>query len=94
MRILRRFVRTFLLICVVAIVGLLFLRGKYHDVIMTLAQTQVKNVTSDLINDFRSVLMISISTLGVNTSEGMSRPRIRERPLTPPVEKLLGNLKK
>ena len=51
MRILRRFVRTFLLICVVAIVGLLFLRGKYHDVIMTLAQTQVKNVTSDLIND-------------------------------------------
>ena len=26
-------------------------RSKYHDVIITLAQTQVKNVTSDLIND-------------------------------------------
>ena len=29
----------------------MLLRGQYHDVVQELAQTQVKNVTSDLIND-------------------------------------------
>ena len=32
-------------------VGFFAFRGKYHSVINTLAQTQVKNATSDLIND-------------------------------------------
>ena len=29
----------------------MLLRGQYHDIVQELAQTQVKNVTSDLIND-------------------------------------------
>ena len=41
-----------------------------------------------------SVLMMSMKMLGVKISEGIILPRISERPLTPPVEKLLGNLKK
>ena len=41
-----------------------------------------------------SMLMMSMNTLGVKNCEGMTRPRISDRPLTPPVEKLFGNLKK
>ena len=51
MRILRRLI----LFCILLAIGITaffaFFRYKYHDVIMTLAQTQVKNATSDLIND-------------------------------------------
>lgn len=36
---------------VVVVTAFLLFRSKYHTVIDTLAQTQVKNVTSDLIND-------------------------------------------
>ena len=38
---------------ILTLTGALFmlLRGQYHDVVQELAQTQVKNVTSDLIND-------------------------------------------
>ena len=40
-----------LLLFLVAIVGFLFLRSKYFVIITSLAQTQVTNATSDLIND-------------------------------------------
>lgn len=40
-----------LLLFLVAIVGFLFLRSKYYTIITSLAQTQVTNATSDLIND-------------------------------------------
>ena len=51
MGILRRLLRICILLLIVAIVAFFLLRTKYHAVISTLAQTQVKNVTSDLIND-------------------------------------------
>ena len=51
MRILRGIIRMIVLLCILVGVSFFFLRSKYHDVIITLAQTQVKNVTSDLIND-------------------------------------------
>lgn len=48
---LRKFVRRLLLLLVIVLVGLLLFRGRYHDVIFNLAETQVMNSTSDLIND-------------------------------------------
>ena len=51
MRIVRRTICLLILLAVIAIVCLLAFRSKYHDVITALAQTQVKNATSDLIND-------------------------------------------
>jgi hypothetical protein len=51
MRIVRRVICLLILFTVIAIVCLLAFRSKYHDVITALAQTQVKNATSDLIND-------------------------------------------
>lgn len=51
MRILRRIIRICIVLVIVAIAAFLFFRSKYHDAIGMLAQTQVKNVTSDLIND-------------------------------------------
>jgi len=50
-RILRRFILLCILLAIVTIVAFVFFRHKYHDVIKALAQTQVKNATSDLIND-------------------------------------------
>ncbi len=47
----RRFISIIMLIAVVGLVGFFFLRSKYYTVITSLAQTQVTNVTSDLIND-------------------------------------------
>lgn len=35
-----------------------------------------------------AMLMMKTNTLGVSTGEGSMRPRISERSLTPPVEKL------
>lgn len=51
MRIVRRLVIMLVFLSVTATVLFLLLRNKYFDVITTLAQTQVKNATSDLIND-------------------------------------------
>ena len=51
MGILRRIIRLVIILAVVSITAFLLFRSKYHTVIDTLAQTQVKNVTSDLIND-------------------------------------------
>ena len=50
-RFFRRFVWTMLLIFIGLIVGFCVLRSQYRDVIRSLAETQVKNTTSDLTND-------------------------------------------
>ncbi len=47
----RRLVRTISLIVVVAVVLLILFRIQFHGTIRTLAETQIRNSTSDLIND-------------------------------------------
>ena len=47
----RRVFRRILLVLLVLAVAFVVLRGKYRDVVRELAQTQVKNSTSDLTND-------------------------------------------
>ena len=47
----RRFFRRFLVLLALCAILFLFFRVKYRDVIRELAQTQVKNTTSDLTND-------------------------------------------
>lgn len=51
MRVIRRIIRLLALLSITTIVCFFLFRSKYHEVITTLAQTQVKNATSDLIND-------------------------------------------
>lgn len=51
MRFFRRLIGFLIVLLLVAIVTFFLFRYKYHSVITTLAQTQVKNATSDLIND-------------------------------------------
>ena len=51
MQIVRRLVILLVFLSITAMVLFLLFRNKYFDVITTLAQTQVKNATSDLIND-------------------------------------------
>ena len=46
-----RLLRWLILLAVLTVVGLVFFRYRYHSVISGLAETQVKNTTSDLIND-------------------------------------------
>ena len=48
---LRRLVRLIAILIVITVALLLFFRYKYHSAIRGLAETQVKNTTSDLIND-------------------------------------------
>lgn len=48
---LRRLLGRALIILLILAVGFIVLRGKYRDVVRELAQTQVKNSTSDLTND-------------------------------------------
>lgn len=48
---LRKLFRGTLLLALAAVVGFLMLRSRYREVILELAQTQVKNATSDLTND-------------------------------------------
>ena len=48
---LRRIVRLLLVLLLAAVVAFLMLRSRYREVIQELAQTQVKNTTSDLTND-------------------------------------------
>ena len=48
---LRKFVYRVLFVLLAALLLFLALRGKYRDIIRDLAQTQVKNTTSDLTND-------------------------------------------
>ena len=47
----RRFIVFIILVCVLLIVGFLHFRSTYQDAICALSETQVKNSTSDLIND-------------------------------------------
>lgn len=49
--ILRRAVRILCVILVIAVIMFFLFRTKYNDPIRSLAQTQIKNATSDLIND-------------------------------------------
>ena len=51
MRFVRKLIGLTLLLITVAAVSFFWFRGRYHGVISALAQTQVKNATSDLIND-------------------------------------------
>ena len=48
---LRQLLRLMLVIIIVGIVGLLVFRNKYHAAIHELAETQIRNAASDLIND-------------------------------------------
>jgi len=50
-RTIRRISRLLIVLLVCFLVALLVFRQKYHAAIRSLAETQVKNVTSDLIND-------------------------------------------
>ena len=51
MKNLRKLLQICIILMVISIIGLLFFRIKYNDAIRSLAETQVKNTTSDLIND-------------------------------------------
>lgn len=48
---LRQLFKVVITIVVIAIIALVFFRIKYHETIRSLAETQLKNTTSDLIND-------------------------------------------
>ncbi len=50
-RLFRRLKRILLIFLILATIGFFWLRGAYRDVIRELAETQVKNTTSDLTND-------------------------------------------
>lgn len=50
-RFLRKLMRIILVIILLLFVLLLFFRHKYHNAIFELAETQIRNSTSDLIND-------------------------------------------
>ncbi len=50
-RFIRRVFSVLIILLAVGLVAFFFLRSKYYTVITSLAQTQVTNVTSDLIND-------------------------------------------
>ena len=47
----RRFLRRILILLIICCIIAVYFRFKYRDVVFQLAQTQVKNSTSDLIND-------------------------------------------
>ena len=51
MRVIRKIIRLLILLLVAVVICFFVFRSKYHTVITALAQTQVKNATSDLIND-------------------------------------------
>ena len=50
-RMFRKLCKIVIAIVVIAMIALVFFRIKYHETICSLAETQVKNSTSDLIND-------------------------------------------
>ena len=47
----RRIIRFIVLLLIISIVGLILFRLKYYGAICSLAETQISNATSDLIND-------------------------------------------
>lgn len=50
-RVFRRIIRIAAILVVIGVVGLMLFRSRYQAAIRSLAQTQVKNATSDIIND-------------------------------------------
>ena len=50
-RTISRVLRLVIILLAVAMIGLTLFRHKYNDAIRSLAETQVMNTTSDLIND-------------------------------------------
>lgn len=50
-RVFRRIIRVVAILVVIGVVGLMLFRSRYQAAIRSLAQTQVKNATSDIIND-------------------------------------------
>lgn len=50
-RMFRKLCKIVIAILLIAMIALVFFRIKYHETIRSLAETQVKNTTSDLIND-------------------------------------------
>ncbi len=50
-RCMRRIIRCIIIVAIALLVLFLILRGKYNTAVRELAETQVKNTTSDLIND-------------------------------------------
>lgn len=50
-RVFRRIIRVAAILVVIGVVGLMLFRSRYQAAIRSLAQTQVKNATSDIIND-------------------------------------------
>ena len=48
---LQRFFYTLLVLAVIVLVAFLMLRSRYREIVTDLAETQVKNATSDLTND-------------------------------------------
>ena len=50
-RLFRKLCKIVIAILLIAMIALVFFRIKYHETIRSLAETQVKNSTSDLIND-------------------------------------------
>ena len=46
-----KLVRYCVIMLILAVIGLTFFRIRYHDTIRELAETEIKNSTSDLIND-------------------------------------------
>ncbi len=50
-RLIRRILRFLVIGLLVSVIAFLLFRSKYHEVVRDLAQTQITNATSDLIND-------------------------------------------
>ena len=50
-RFIRKIIRMILLLAIIMFASLMFFRFRYHDAIRQLSETQVRNSTSDLIND-------------------------------------------
>lgn len=50
-RVFRRIIRIAAILVIIGVVGLMLFRSRYQAAIRSLAQTQVKNATSDIIND-------------------------------------------
>lgn len=50
-RLIRKLCKVVVAVVLIAIIALIFFRIKYHETIRSLAETQLKNTTSDLIND-------------------------------------------
>ena len=75
---LRRFFYTLLVLAVIVLVAFLMLRSRYREIVTELAETQVKNATSDLTNDAiarqiaNGTIQYDFSTSGRSTGRSLS----------------------